>query len=558
MPNEAIATPGRTSPRSHPRTDLPQARVEFRALGPLEAVVAGQLADLGAPKQRALLALLVSRVGEPVTVDVMLEELWAGRPPPSAMTSLQAYVANVRRVLEPDRPPRASATVLRTLGRGYLLDSRAVDVDVQRFGERAAAGWQAWDRGDPRQALAEFDAGLALWRGEAYAEVADATSVAAEVARLEELRLSAVEGRGAALLGVGASELAVAELEAFMHAHPLREYGCELLSLALYRTGRQADALTVLRTNQKRLAEELGIDPRPELQHLEHEILNHSPDLDSRPAAAAVAAITPDRSALPPQVRRTGPPPCPVTEGEVFVGREAALRQLAEALAEAEAGRGRVVTVSGEPGIGKTSLLRRFVGLAGVPAFWGSCPEHVATPPFWLWEQVLRAISTCRPQWSMPEPVAELLDGGAARILDGDTITLRRFEAIVDYLMSASHSAPLVVVLDHLHRADPSSLRMLAHLAESVPASRLLVAVSYQPGEAAAISQALAALARAGMTRIELSGLTARDAQTLATAMLDHDMSASTAEELWARTGGHPVFLRELVRQLTREIGRAH
>ena len=255
-------------------------------LGPIEAVVAGQLVDLGTPKQRALLALLVSRVGQPVAVDVLLEELWAGQPPPSAMTSLQSYVANLRRVLEPDRTPRTPATVLRTRGQGYLLDSRVVEVDVLRFGARATAGWQAWDGGDPRQALTEFEAALALWRGQPYAEVADATYVEPEVARLEELRLSVVEGRCAALLAVGAHEMAVAELEAFMQAHPLREYGCELLSLALYRAGRQADALAVLRTNQKRLAEELGIDPRPALRNLERDILNQAPSLDWRPTPA--------------------------------------------------------------------------------------------------------------------------------------------------------------------------------------------------------------------------------------------------------------------------------
>ncbi|WP_199487350.1 AfsR/SARP family transcriptional regulator [Actinomadura spongiicola] len=269
------------APPYAPRTPRPMA--EFRALGPIEAVVGGRLVDLGAPKQRALLAVLISKVGQPVAVDVIVEELWTGNPPPSAITSLQAYVANLRRVLEPGRAPRTPATVLRTFGRGYLLDNRVVEVDVHRFGERATAGWRALDRGEPRQALREFEAGLTLWRGQAYAEVADTAYVRPEAARLEELRLSVIEGRCAALLAVGAHEMAVAELEAFTQAHPLREYGCELLSLALYRSGRQAEALAVLRTNQKRLAEELGIDPRPALQHLENEILNHAPALDWRP-----------------------------------------------------------------------------------------------------------------------------------------------------------------------------------------------------------------------------------------------------------------------------------
>jgi DNA-binding SARP family transcriptional activator len=288
---EVAATPIRKLPGSirwteaqPPETRVdPQVMVEFRALGPLEAVVGGRLVDLGAPKQRALLALLVSQVGRPVAVDVMREELWSGPPPPSAVTSLQAHVANLRRVLEPKRAPRTPATVLRTHPPGYLLDSRVVDVDVHRFGDRATAGLRAWDRGAPQQALSEFEAGLALWRGQPYAEVPNATCVVPELARLDELRLSVVEGRCAALLAVRAHEVAVAELEAFVQAYPLREYGCELLSLALYRVGRQADALAVLRTTKIRLAEELGIDPKPALQRLEREILNQDPALDGHP-----------------------------------------------------------------------------------------------------------------------------------------------------------------------------------------------------------------------------------------------------------------------------------
>jgi DNA-binding SARP family transcriptional activator len=267
-------------PHTDARRTAPPA--EFRALGPLEAFVRGRRVKLGAPKQRALLALLVGRVGQPVGVDVIVAELWPGGPPPSAITSLQAYVANLRRALEPDRAPRAPARILRTCGRGYLLDGR---VDTRRFDERAAAGWAAMDRRDFPRALTEFAAGLALWRGPAFAEVAGATLVAPEVARLEELRSSVVEGRCAALLAVGAHEVAVPELEAFTQAHPLREYGCELLSLALYRAGRQADALAVLRTNQRRLADEVGISPRPALQHLESEIRNQAPALDWHPPA---------------------------------------------------------------------------------------------------------------------------------------------------------------------------------------------------------------------------------------------------------------------------------
>ncbi len=533
-----------------------QVLVEFGALGPVEAVVAGRLVNLGAPKQRALLALLVSRVGQRVAVEVMLEALWAGHPPPSAMTSLQAYVANLRRVLEPHRAPRTPATVLRTCSGGYLLDSRVVDVDVRRFREHATAGWRAWDRGDPRQALTHFEAGLALWRGPAYAEVAGISCVVPEVARLEELQLSVVEARCAALLAVGAHEVAVAELEAFIQDHPLREYGCELLSLALYRAGRQADALGALRTVQARLAEELGIDPRPALQHLEREILNQVPTLDWHPTPAVPTVTVAGMRTASPPVGTAGPPLPPAADGEVFVGREVALRQLGGALAAAAAGRGQVVAVSGEPGIGKTSLLRRFAELAGVPVLWGACPEHVASPPLWPWEQVLRAVGSHFPQRWIPGPVAELLDGGTRPSPDGLDVagaTLRRFEAITHYLTDASHTEPLVVLLDHLHRADPGSLRLLAHLAESVPASRLLLLMSYQSTEAATLAETLAALARSGMTRIELGGLDPEDTRSLASAVLHREVSRSAAEGLWARTEGNPFFLRELVKPLTGE-----
>ncbi|KUN35643.1 transcriptional regulator [Streptomyces longwoodensis] len=276
--------PHRPAPHPHP---APAPAVVLRCLGPIEAVVGGRPVDLGSPKQRALLALLASAVGRPVACDVLVEELWAGSPPPAALSSLHAYVANLRRVLEPHRAPRTRPTVLRTAGRGYLLERRSVDVDVDRFTERAALAWQLQDSGDPHGALRAFDQALALWRGPAYAEAADSACVRPDGARLQELRLSATEGRCAALLAAGAHEIAVADLEAFVQDHPLREYGCELLGLALYRAGRQAEALAVLRTHQRRLARELGIDPRPALQRLQQQILHHAPSLDLRPPLAA-------------------------------------------------------------------------------------------------------------------------------------------------------------------------------------------------------------------------------------------------------------------------------
>ncbi|MGH3801529.1 MAG: AfsR/SARP family transcriptional regulator, partial [Pseudonocardiaceae bacterium] len=266
--------------------------VEWRALGPVEVIVDGRLVDLGPPTQRALFGLLLSRVDQPVALDAVVEELWSGTPPPAVMASLRAYVSNLRRVLEPGRAPRAPAAVLRTRAPGYLLDSRGVEFDVHRFGAHATVGREALSRADPQRALDEFDAALGLWRGQAYADMWDAAWAAPEVARLEELRLSVVEARCAAQLALGQHHGAVAELEVHVRGHPLREHGCELLAVALYRAGRQAEALGVLRATRARLVEELGIDPGAALQRLEHDILTQAPALDWQPPRATPTAAT--------------------------------------------------------------------------------------------------------------------------------------------------------------------------------------------------------------------------------------------------------------------------
>jgi DNA-binding SARP family transcriptional activator len=249
----------------------------------VEAVIDGRLVNLGPPKQRALFALLMSRIDRPVAVDVLIEELWAGNPPPAAMASLQTYVSNLRRVLEPHRAPRTPATVLRTRAPGYQLDSSTADVDVHRFTDHATAGRQALDRADPQRALDELDAALALWRGDAYADARDAPWAAPEITRLEELRLTVIEARSTALIELGAHHTAVPDLEVHVRAHPLREHGCQLLALALYRAGRQADALALIRATRSKLAQELGIDPGPALQQLECDILTQTPTLAWRP-----------------------------------------------------------------------------------------------------------------------------------------------------------------------------------------------------------------------------------------------------------------------------------
>ncbi|MGH8920288.1 MAG: FxSxx-COOH system tetratricopeptide repeat protein [Actinomycetes bacterium] len=344
-------------------------------------LVAGRLVDLGPPRQRALFGLLLSRVDRPVTVDSVIEHLWAGDPPGAAMASMRAYVANLRRVLEPDRPPRAPATVLRTRAPGYLLSSRGVDFDVHRFIGHVEVGQVALGRADPAQAVREFDVALGLWHGPAYADVADVGWAVPEIARLEELRLSVVEARCEAQLQLGARHGAVAELEMHVRAHPLREHGCALLALALYRAGRQAEALGVLRVTRARLAEELGIDPGTALQRLERDILTQAPALDWQPpkptpsgpiteiAAPAlpdlIDAITVAIAELDVDELGSGGPqrvvPTHVQGLTEVVGRQRELAALRAAFTDpARQGRPIWRVLTGLGGVGKTSLARAY------------------------------------------------------------------------------------------------------------------------------------------------------------------------------------------------------
>jgi DNA-binding SARP family transcriptional activator len=355
--------------------------MQWRALGPVEAVVAGRPADLGPPRQRALFGLLLSRVDRPVAVDTVVEELWSGDPPPAAMASVRAYVSNLRRVLEPDRPPRAPATVLCTRAPGYLLSSRGVDFDVHQFTEHAAAGRAALGRGNFTRAVAEFEAALGLWRGKAYADVGDAEWAAPEVARLEELRLSVVEARCEAQLRLGQHHSAVAELEMHVRANPLREHGCELLALALYRAGRQAEALGVLRVTRTRLVEELGIDPGAVLQRLEQDILTHAPGLDWQPPTCTPTGPGAELPAPPASAPTGTAAPTPVGPSTAdfglrasqrvvsthvqglseVLGRQAELAALRAAFTDpARPQRPMLRVLTGLGGVGKTSLARAY------------------------------------------------------------------------------------------------------------------------------------------------------------------------------------------------------
>ncbi|WTP63527.1 winged helix-turn-helix domain-containing protein [Streptomyces phaeochromogenes] len=388
-------------------------RVVFGVLGPTVAAGdSGGALALKGPRHRAVLARLIVARRRVVPVARLVEDLWVD-PPPGAVGAVQTFVAALRRVLEPERPPRAPARLLVTDGPGYALRTEPDTVDAWRF-ETAlatAAGLPA------QQALATLEEALGWWRGPAYAEFADEDWSRGERARLAELRLQAVERRAEAHLALGRPADAVPDLDAHLTEHPWREDAWRLLALALYRQHRQGDALAVLRRAREVLTNQLGLDPGPRLRHLQSDILTQTPTLDlppdtpgpphpprgarnrapgsNEPAPNTPAHPHPPRGArnrapspIPPEPNTPPPPTTPAdlwTRAAKTYNRTVAkgtrarlestvglIRNLAvtggEGLAEARHHRTAAITAAEE--FADPELTARVIGAYDVPAIW--------------------------------------------------------------------------------------------------------------------------------------------------------------------------------------------
>jgi DNA-binding SARP family transcriptional activator/WD40 repeat protein len=376
--------------------------VEFRILGPLEVVHDGESCILGAVQQRALLAVLVLHRGEAVSMDRLIDELWGERAPATAAKIVQGHVSHLRRTL--------GDGVIVTQGRGYRLAVAPEQVDVGRFDSLSAEGRRALADGDAALARARLGSALGLWRGEPLADFADEPFAQTAIARLQEARLAALEDRIDADLAAGRDGELIAEIESLAAANPLQERLRGQLMLALYRAGRQADALAVYRRTSELLRDELGLEPSRRLQELERSILEHDPSLVSAPPARAAT-------------RADSTEVCPFKglaffdrgDAEYFCGRERLVSDLIARLVEST-----LVGLLGPSGIGKSSLLR-----AGVlPALSGG-----VLPASAGWRQVL-----LRPG---EHPCAEL-----QRALGGDRVT--------EVLANLSHGQRIVVAVDQL------------------------------------------------------------------------------------------------------------
>jgi DNA-binding SARP family transcriptional activator len=354
--------------------------MDFRILGPLEVRQGDRVLPLVGGKQRGLLAILLLSANETVSSDRLVDGLWGERPPTTAAKALQVYVSQLRKQLEPERARGSVGRLLVTSGSGYLLRIDGEQLDLHRFSRLLSQGRLALAGGRPAEAARALAEGLSLWRGPALADVASEPFAQTEIARLEELRVTALEGRIEAELQLGRHAELIGELEMLVGAHPLREQLRNRLMLALYRAGRQAEALATYQDARRALTEELGVEPGAGLKDLQRAILTQDPSLDLPEQPGEQAAVS-------EQVQGSA-------AASVFVGREDPLAQLLAGLEESLTGNARVFLISGEPGIGKSRLaeeLARHARRRGAHVLVGRCWEAGGAPVFWPWMQALRA-----------------------------------------------------------------------------------------------------------------------------------------------------------------------
>ncbi|WP_028047900.1 BTAD domain-containing putative transcriptional regulator [Cellulomonas sp. URHE0023] len=481
--------------------------LEVRVLGPTAVTQdVGAELDLGARKHAEVLAVLAARRGRHISAETLADLVWRGEPPPSAITTLQGYIARLRRILEPDRPGSSSSCIV-TVADGYRLD---LETDATRFEAEVRSGRELVVTA-PARAVELLAAALARWRGTAFADVKDIGALGPEIQRLEELHVVAREAHAQALLAAGGEAEAVPELRALVVEHPLRERGPELLATALYRGGRQADALAVLRELRERLVEELGVDPGPDVVALEQRLLQHDPGLSARPAAV----------------------PAPSRRG--FAGRDREVTALRGAWDRARAGTVATAVIRGEAGIGKTRLVEELLDHVVIPsggrARWGRCPAAPGAPAYWPWAQVLGG---------MPAIDAQMEAGRFAIGLDLG----RRLGEL------AGGGTGVVVVLDDAHWADPDSLLVLEIALDTlvnVPLLLILTARDDAPHAPEELGRVLAAVARRPEhLDLRLTGLSSQDAASLLVELSDLPLAEGAVERLVVRTQGNPYFLRSL------------
>ncbi|MCP2163588.1 BTAD domain-containing putative transcriptional regulator [Goodfellowiella coeruleoviolacea] len=526
-----------------------ELRVEL--LGPPRAWLGRQELHLGPARQRAVFAVLALHANQVVSRRDLIAAVWGESPPASADGSVHTYISGLRRRLEPDRDRWAAGHVLTSQPAGYLLRLPEAALDVAVFDRLRDQGQRQLAAQDAAGARESLDAALALWRGEPLSGV-PGPAAELERERLVEARLVAAEHRARAVLATDGQAEVVAELTALSHDYPLRESLRELLMIALYQAGRQAEALEVFHQARRVLLDELGIEPGPALRRTHERVLANDPALGALAAEPGGAGpAVPPLSVVPAPVARAAARP---TAPGTFVGRAAEAARLRQLVTGVLAGRGAPVWIEGEPGIGKSALLA--VGLAdagqrGCQLGWVSADEFGQDVP-------LRVVLDCLGvSADSPDPRRARLAGllgeqpAADGWVRGDPVlaAVDQILALVDELCAR---APLVLVVDDLQWADQASVVVWHRLCAATRQLPLLLVAASRPTEE---RTELAALRRSVEARngelLTLTPLSDVDTESLASGLLGGPAGPGL-RELVGQAQGNPLYLRELLDALVR------
>jgi DNA-binding SARP family transcriptional activator len=539
--------------------------VEFRILGPLEVVGAVPV-DVTGQRERALLVRLLLSANQVVSAERLIEDVWEDAPPDNALRALPVYISRLRKTL---RGGGLDGVVV-TCAPGYVLRLAPGERDADRFEALVASGRAQAAAGNVEEASIELGEALALWRGPALADFADMSFARTEAARLEEARLGALEDRIDADLACGRHTGLIGELAALVAAHPLRERLWGQRMLALYRTGRQAEALRAYQDLREILVEELGVEPTVALARLETAILRHDEELEWTPEAPRLPARTEPSAAL------SVPLPHFLTDvGRIFVGRDDEVARLEQLWKEAAAGERRVALLAGEPGVGKTRLAAELAVRAhnaGAVVLAGRCDEDLGVP-YQPVVEALRHFADHTPSEHLAQRLGRY-GGELARLVpelaqktselppplssDPETERYRLFDAVAAWLAAVSAEAPVLIVLDDLQWAARPTLQLLRHVVHSGEGMRVLVLGAYRDSELAhdhALIEVIADLHRqGGAQRLALSGLddtaVAAFVEQASGRSLDED-GLALVHAIYQETEGNPFFVKEVLRHLT-------
>ena len=537
--------------------------LEIRVLGPVEIVWNGRPVDIGGVKARALVARLLIDRGLVVSVDRLVDSLSRNHEGGGAEIALRSTISRVRKRL---RDAGVPGDPIVTRAPGYVLDVANEATDVFRFEGLVAEGRRQLARRRPSESARLLKEAEDLWRGSAYSEVRDEPFARAEARRLEELLLSAAEARIDAGLTMGHHQALASELESLTSAYSLRERLWSQRMLALYRAGRQAEALRVFQDLRALLVAELGIEPGHDITWLEHAILTQDPALDfpvppeagsGSPADAPAATSRPRSRAAVPGRHHESP----------FVGRERESALLRDWWASVRDGGRRLLLVDGDPGIGKTRLVVELAGTVEADRgiwLWGRCDEdHVA--PFQPFAEALGRYFQLpsadwishMPDWQLAElsrlvprldEYAPPLEAGSG---DAESSRFRFFEAVAATLNDLSGAGPTLLVVDNLHWADPPTLLLLRHVLRSTNDERLGVIAMYSDTEVPPNHPVRSMLADFRAT-LPVETVHLRGLSPTAVAALARNWPKAPLDlvpQLCRLTDGNPLFLDELLRQ---------